>query len=512
MATHTTSVRDYCTLLGKSKLLLSDEVESLYRRWKDETRGGDDQVDSFRKFLVSKRHLTEYQAVMIGRGHADGFFLNEYRILDRIGKGQMGGVYKAARGNDPPVALKILSSKKAKDPHVLGRFQREARLLTQLDHPNVVKAFHVGDADGVHYIVMEHLEGETLDEVLSRRKKLPPGEAVRLVYQALGGLQHLHERRMIHRDLKPANLMLTPEVASGKPDTTWDVTVKLLDIGLGREMFDENATGEQMPTQLTQEGAVLGTPDYLSPEQAKDARSADARADIYSIGCVLYHCLTGRPPFPDGNLMTQMLKHATEKPIPIAAYCPTAPDGLQKVLDEMTEKEPDLRFQTAEDAAAALAPFLTPGPGTASVAPAFNDWLTAESKQPSPKPSPVKPGTGAAPAVKPAPVVVPPKPVVPAAVLVPPAAPRPAPVRPAPRSDEVEVELVTMPPPAPAVQLPPPPPQVVYRDPPPRPLWQLDRRDLFMLGFGGLGVLAAVGLGYGLAKAVRRKPEPEAVE
>ena len=510
MATLTTSVRDYCTLLGKSKLLPADEVESLHRRWKDETRGADDQVESFRKYLVSKKHLTEYQAVMLWRGHAEGFFLNEYRILDRIGKGQMGGVYRAVHGGTgQAVALKILSGSKAKDPHVLGRFQREARLLTQLDHPNVVRAFQVGDADGVHYIVMEVLDGETLDEVLARRKKLPPGEAVRLMYQALGGLQHLHERRMIHRDLKPANLMLVPEVAPGKPDTTWDATVKLLDIGLGRELFDDSAPGEQMPTQLTQEGAVLGTPDYLAPEQAKDARSADARADIYSIGCVLYHCLTGRPPFPDGNLMSQMLKHATEAPVPIAAFCPTAPPGLQKVLDEMTEKDPDLRFRTAEEAAAALAPFLTPNTGAApsapAVKPAFSDWLASESGMAAPK-LPPKPGTAPAPAlpaVKAATVIVPPKPPVPAAVLVPPA-PKP---RPAPRVEEVEVELVTMP--GPVVPSPVPPPQVIYREPPPRPLWQLDRRDLFMLGFGGLGVLAAVGLGYGLAKAVRRKPEAE---
>lgn len=252
MATHPTSVRDYCALLGKSRLLPADEVESLHRRWKDESRGSDDQVESFRKFLVSKKILTEYQAVMLQRGHADGFFLNEYKILDRIGKGQMGGVYKATDARGRAAALKILSGKKAKDPHVLGRFQREARLLTQLDHPNVVRAFHVGDADGVHYIAMEVLDGESLDEVLARRKKLPPNEAVRLVVQALGGLQHLHDRRMVHRDVKPSNLMLVPATT----DTTLDATVKLLDVGLGREMFDENASGEQMPTQLDRKSVV----------------------------------------------------------------------------------------------------------------------------------------------------------------------------------------------------------------------------------------------------------------
>src|SRR5205823_3680327 len=117
-----------------------------------------------------------------------------------------------------------------------------------LDHPNVVRAFQVGEAGGVHYIVMEFLEGETLDEVLARRKRLPPAEAVRLACQALAGLQHLHERRTVHRDLKPSNLMLTPGPAPGKPDTTWDATVKILDIGLGRELFDEATPEGQIET------------------------------------------------------------------------------------------------------------------------------------------------------------------------------------------------------------------------------------------------------------------------
>src|SRR5262245_21395577 len=331
MATQTTSVREYCTLLKKSKLLPADEVERLHGRWRDETRGEDEQVDQFRKYLVHRRALTEYQAALIQRGRAENFFLGGYKILDRIGKGQMGGVYKAVHGLGQIVALKILPASRAKDQHVLGRFQREARLLTQLDHPNVVRAFQVGEANGVHDIVMEFLEGETLGEVLARRKRLPWAEAVRVVHQALDGLQHLHDRRTVHRDLKPTNLMLTP--AAGKPDTTWGATVKIVDIGLGREIFDERTPEGQVDTQLTEEGAVLGTPDYLAPEQAKAASSADIRADIYSLGCVLYHALTGRPPFVEPNIMALMVKHATEEPLPVAAFVPDLPPGLQAVLD-----------------------------------------------------------------------------------------------------------------------------------------------------------------------------------
>src|SRR5262245_14056377 len=242
-------VHEYCSRRAKSKLLSAEEVDGLARRWTDDIRGGDDQVEGFTRFLIKERILTPYQAVMIRRGHPEGFFLNGYKILDRIGKGQMGGVYKAVHSLGQTVALKILASSRARDAHTLGRFQREARLLIQIDHPNVVRAFQVGEAGGVHYIVMEYLEGETLDEVLSRRKRLPVEEAVRLIGQALAGLQHLHDRRMVHRDLKPSNMMLTP--AADEPDDTWDATVKILDIGLGRELFDDETPEGRIDTQLT---------------------------------------------------------------------------------------------------------------------------------------------------------------------------------------------------------------------------------------------------------------------
>ncbi len=538
-----TSVRDYCTLLAKSKLLPVEEVEALYKRWKEEAHASDDQVDQFCKFLVSRRALTEWQAAMVRRGRADGFFLAGYKILDRIGKGQMGGVYKAVHGLGQIVALKILPASKAKNQHILGRFQRETRLLTQLDHPNVVRAYQVGEGGGINYIAMEFLEGETLDETLSRRKRLPWAEAVRLIHQALGGLQHLYERRMIHRDIKPANMMLTP--APGRHDATWDSTIKILDIGLGRELFDESTPEGQIETQLTVEGSVLGTPDYLAPEQAKDARSADIRADIYSIGCVLFHCLCGRPPFQEANIMSQMLKHATERPPLIASIVSDVPAGLQSILDSMLAKFPDDRYATPEVAANALKPFLGSSgvePVAAPLVPAFKEWLETESHLEMPKilppapavpskPSPpgqvagpVKPGTTQSPALamtsspakdsgtvrsvgsKPIPanpqraVPVNPGRPVPVAPARPPGSPRPAPM------EEVDVELVLEP--LPALL----PPQIVQqvqfvkvKDD--RPLWEFDRRDWIMLAAGAAGVLAAVGVGYGLARLVRKKPE-----
>ncbi len=521
MATPAATARDYCTLLVKSRLLPADEVESLYGKWREERPGGDERVDSFRRFLVTRRALTEYQAALVQRGRADGFLLGEYKILDQIGKGQMGGVYKATHTSGQIVALKILPASKARNLHILGRFQREARLLTQFEHPNVVRAYQVGESGGVNYIVMEFLEGETLNEVLERRTRLPLGEAARLMRQALDGLQHLYEKRMVHRDVKPSNMMLTPEPAKGKPDTTWEATIKILDIGLGRELFDEDATEAQIDTQLTQEGSVLGTPDYLAPEQAKDARTADIRADIYSTGCVLYHCLTGRPPFNETNIMAQMLKHATERPVPVAAVTGAdVPAGFQAVLDRFLAKRADDRYQTPAEAAAALAPFATAGAAAVAtnLVPAYRDWLESESHlevakvtipvpQLPPAPSPAKqsgtapwpavprtaspkPGTGPVPAL-PAPDPQMPRPV--------PAAARPLPL-PLPLEDEVDVELVT----EPGRAVRPLPPAPVNR-----PIWPPDRRDWMMLAAGAFGVLSAVGLGYGLAKVLRRKPEPE---
>jgi serine/threonine protein kinase len=512
--TTVTTIRDYCALLRKSKLLSAEDIETYYRKWRDDTGGTEDQVDRFRKFLVTQRVVTEWQAALIQRGRADGFFLDGYKILDRIGKGQMGGVYKAVHTLGQLVAVKILPASKAKDQHLLGRFQREARLLLQLNHPNVVRAFQLGESNGVHYIVMEYLEGETLDETLARRKQLPWAEAVRLVHQALCGLQHLHERRMVHRDLKPANLMLVP--APTTPDTTWDATLKILDIGLGRELFSDDVPAAQIETQLTVEGTVLGTPDYLAPEQAKDARSSDIRADIYSLGCVLYQCLAGRLPFPETNLMTQMLKHATEKPPPITTFAPDVPLPLLGVVDRLMAKLPEQRYPTPATAAEALAPFLAANgaiPAPAAVVPAFQKWLETESHLQVPEflPDPRATGTAPAPIGGPLPGSGAVPPAATASRPVPVAPPRPPAGFPPPQPpgvlEEVDVELVPESMLASANPLPLPD----NGQPEQRPVWDLDRRDWVMLTAGAAGVLAAVGLGYALARLARKKPpeEPE---
>jgi eukaryotic-like serine/threonine-protein kinase len=354
------SVENVCGLLIRSKLLNPDGVKVMYQRWLGDAGEHAGNLGQFTRWLVAKQYVTDYQAMLVARGHADDFFINQYKILDRLGRGRSAGVYKAVHQLGQVVAIKILPPSKCKSPILLGRFLRESRLALRLKHPNVVRSFQTGEYRGLRYLVMEYLEGETLDEVLQRRKRLPPNEAVRLIHQALVGLQHIHEQGLIHRDLKPANLMLVPRPAPGEPDTTQRAAVKILDIGLGKTPVGEEP-GSLEDSHLTGEAVLLGTPDYLAPEQARDSRRVDVRADIYSLGCVLYHALTSQPPFPDTNMLSQMVRHATETPRPLKELNPAVPDGLQQIVNWMLAKDPAERYPTPERAAQALQVFLTAG-------------------------------------------------------------------------------------------------------------------------------------------------------
>lgn len=549
-----TTIEDYCALLAKSRLLLNEEVEAIYQRFQKESEAegkSTTDIDRFRRYLVRQRLLTEYQAYMIQRGRADGFFIGGYKILDRVGKGHMGvgGVYKALHHLGQIVALKILPASKAANPHTLARFQREARLLLQLDHPNIVRAFQVGEAQGVHYLVMEYLEGETLQEVLHRRGRLPWQEAVRLLHQAFQGLQHLHERHIVHRDLKPANLMLvdsrenekeTGESRQKHGDTTWDATLKILDIGLGRELFDENAPEGQIETQITQEGSVLGTPDYMAPEQARDASSADIRADIYSLGCVMYHCITGQPPFPDSNIMAQMVRHAMEPPRPLREFVPDIPPMLQAVIDTLLAKQADKRYATPAAADAALQPLLSSRgarPALAHLTPAYKAWLESESAlELAPPPQGTKGTSGdvqhRSSIVRKSATDAAPKPIMPPespAAAIPTASIQPIAVPGAPQGSTTAVPVYPLPQDVPLPQaVPVGASQAIPTSPPvievdvelvtgpielanrplteDRPLTELSRRDWIMLIAGSASVLAATAMGFVIARLLRPKP------
>jgi serine/threonine protein kinase len=361
------------TLLIRSRLHSTDAVKLLFRRWLGEAKDNT-SAKEFAEWLIRQKEITEYQAKHLLAGHADTLFLDEYRILERIGKGRMAGVYLAQHTSGQRVALKVLPPSKAKDADVLARFQRESKLATQLNHANIVRTHHAGEANGLHYLVMEYVEGDTLAELLKERGRLPAREAVRIAFLAALGLQHVHEKEMVHRDLKPGNLMLSPYPAKG--ESTLRSMVKLMDIGLGRSLFVSTEEGQ---SELTTEGELIGTPDYLAPEQARDARKADIRSDIYSLGCTLYHALAGQPPFPDDNSVRQVIRHATEEPRPLRQFNPDTPDGLQQIVERLLAKDPAKRYQSPTQVAEALKAFLAAENEPGRTAPAeqqnYDAWL-----------------------------------------------------------------------------------------------------------------------------------------
>jgi hypothetical protein len=267
-----------------------------------------------------------------------------YRVVRPLGRGGMGVVYEAEhRVMQRPVALKVINRRYTADPAAAERFRREVRAAAKLHHPNIVTAFDAENLGETHFLIMEYVEGKTLARVVRERGPLPVQEACAHVRQAALGLQHAHERGMVHRDVKPDNLMLTP-----------DGTVKVLDFGLAALTAERGVCG------LTEPAILMGTPDYMAPEQAEDARSADIRADVYSLGCTLYHLLTGRIPYPATTSLLKILAHR-ERPLPsLRAVRPEAPRELEAVLARLLAKKPQDRYQTPGEVAAALTPFTQP--------------------------------------------------------------------------------------------------------------------------------------------------------
>ncbi len=399
------NVETYWNLLVRSRLMGADDARQWRLRWMKESGPRAHETLALARWLVANRLLTEYQAGLLLRGHADHFFLGDYKLLDRIGKGRMAGVYRAVHRLGQMVAIKVLPPSKVKDAEGFGRFQREARLAVRLQHPNIVRTYQRGLANGLHFIVMEYLEGETLEEVLQKRRQLPPQEAVDIIYQALLGLEHMHQADMVHRDLSPANLML---VDLKSPDSTAGATVKVLDIGLGKALFDEGTPGSNSPVELTSEGSILGNPDYMSPEQARDPRRSDIRADIYSLGCVLYHTLAGRLPFVGSNLVNKLVQHANAAPPPLRQFNPAVSEELQGMVERMMAKDPVQRYPTPQAAANDVKALRQGAREEAATATSqqlqdYLHWLNSQTvEEAEPEPMPARP-MPASPPVAPAP-------------------------------------------------------------------------------------------------------------
>ena len=291
--------------------------------------------------LVKQNHLTKFQAAQVAAGKSKSLILGEYTILDKIGAGGMGQVFKALhRRMDRPVAIKMLPPAMMKDAAAIARFEREVRAAAKLRHPNIVAADDAGQANGVHFLVMEYVEGQDLSALVKKNGPFPVAKAMNYVLQAARGLEFAHSEGVVHRDIKPANLLLDKKGV-----------VKILDMGLARI---EAAGDVQAQAELTGTGTVMGTVDYMSPEQAFNTKSADARADIYSLGCTLHYLIAGKATYAGDSIIEKILAHR-EKPIPkLKEHHPEVSDELEVIFRKMVAKRAEDRYQMMSEVIADL--------------------------------------------------------------------------------------------------------------------------------------------------------------
>lgn len=308
--------------------------------------------------LLSAGVLTQYQYKKLRNGRPLELVFGPFLILDKIGEGGMGKVYKAIHtGSRLIVALKVVRPQLMSNKTVLKRYEREAKAARALDHPNIVGLIDADEVNGRYYIAMEYVDGLDLSRLMRTfgdppHKGLPQyQEACEYIRQAALGLQHAHERGLVHRDIKPSNLLVYG--ARALPNTAGKAHVKVLDMGLVRSLLDD----EMSRTELTRDGTVVGTPDYMAPEQAKNSSKIDARADVYSLGCALFFLLKGQPPFPDGSPIDKLLRHQLDPPPDIRATRPDIPATLGAIIAKLLRKNPDERYQTAAELAVALGPY-----------------------------------------------------------------------------------------------------------------------------------------------------------
>ncbi|HEY7309019.1 MAG TPA: protein kinase [Gemmataceae bacterium] len=295
--------------------------------------------------LIQRGWLTPYQVNRLFQDKADELILGPYLLLERLGEGGMGAVFKARHKlMDRVVALKVIRAERLTGADDARRFLREIQAAARLSHPNIVLAYDADRIGDRFFFVMEYVEGADLSKLVRQQGPLPPAAACDYARRAALGLQHAHEQGLVHRDIKPANLLLT----------TKGGVVKVLDLGLARLSHGENSHSTE---PLTHYGTVMGTLDFMAPEQAIDPHGADIRADIYSLGCTLYVLLTGKVPFPGGSFMEKLFRHKEIEPLPVEAHRPEVPLGLALVVRKMMAKPREARYQTPAEAAAALLPY-----------------------------------------------------------------------------------------------------------------------------------------------------------
>lgn len=336
----------FLELVEKSGLIeksqLSQSIIELGRATGDISAADTQKISSH---LTQAGLLTNWQTKLLMEGKSNGFFLGKYKLLDHIGSGGMGAVFLAEHTlMHRRVAIKVMPRDRIKESSHLARFYLEARAVAALDHQNIIRAHDV-DTDGRdHFLVMEYIDGKDVQSMVLQGGPLPFEKAAEIIRQGACGLQHAHERGLIHRDVKPSNLLVDQ-----------NGTVKLLDMGLAR-FADEGAVAS---LTIEHDERMLGTVDYLSPEQAVDSHTADCRTDIYSLGGTLYFALTGHPPFPKGTLAQRVVMHQNKQPEAITVARPDCPQELIDICAKMMAKSPAKRFQTAQEVADTMAEFIT---------------------------------------------------------------------------------------------------------------------------------------------------------
>jgi serine/threonine protein kinase len=332
------SARGLVETLGRCRLLEAEQLAELNRTLPSRP---DDPLPLARE-LLQRGWLTPYQINQLFQGRAEDLVLGHYVLLERLGEGGMGQVFKARQTRlGRIVALKILRKERIVKPEIVQRFYQEIQAAACLSHPNIVHAYDAEQIGDTHVFSMEYVEGIDLARLVKQSGPLPPAQACEYVRQAAVGLQHVHEHGMVHRDIKPANLMRLHHGG----------TIKILDMGLARLREDEEETAKKRLTNL---GVVMGTIDYIAPEQALDSRRADIRSDLYSLGCTLYYLLSGRVPFPVEEPMAKLLAHSCDEPTPLEQLRPEIPVELSAIVAKIMAKRPDDRYQTPAELIADL--------------------------------------------------------------------------------------------------------------------------------------------------------------
>jgi serine/threonine protein kinase/Leucine-rich repeat (LRR) protein len=335
------SISELLEHLSQSGLLAPAEIDIVRGQPVADPQQGGAVVDLV-NWLIQQEKLTPYQANRLCRGQASSLVLGNYIILDKVGQGGMGAVFKARhRRMNRLVALKVLPGSLSSIPEAIARFQREVEAAARLHHAHIAAAYDADEAERVHFLVMEFVDGPNLATYVREKGPLPVAAAVRLIGQAAEGLSAAHAQGIVHRDIKPSNLMVNRQGA-----------LKVLDLGLAQ--VRDSSMPIDLTTDVTQTGRTMGTVDYMAPEQARDAKAVDARADIYSLGCTLYYLLVGRTPAPPGSAAEKLLWHQTQHAEPLIDVCPGCTARLESLVKRMMAKEPDERPTSMIDVAIEL--------------------------------------------------------------------------------------------------------------------------------------------------------------